>query len=95
MGHDIYGFHGKDKKLQIAYLRRGAFNGQARSIYVALGAEKHDCGCSGCGTEQFFTREQLRLALAKLPRDDDHEEEREFIANCIGAGEVGAMIDFC
>lgn len=97
MGHDICGFKNHDKKHEgeeIAYLRRGAGNSLARDIYVALDATEHDCGCSGCGAVVNFTETQLREALEKIPNDEDHEPERQFLTNCIEKGEGGAWIGF-
>jgi len=96
MGHDITGFASKDEacREEIAYLRRGAGNELARSIYRALGAENEDCGCSGCGGTVHFTEDQLRVALTKLPDDDDHEPERRFLRDCIEKGGGGAWVGF-
>lgn len=102
MGHDICGFandnapHDDDGAVrdEIAYLRRSAGNPLARSIYEALGAQEHDCGCSGCGGEVHFTEAQLRDALAKLPDGDDYEPERTFLGDCIEKGGGGAWIGF-
>lgn len=95
MGHDVCGFKDKEHENEIAYLRRGAFNGQARDIYKALNATEYDAGCSGCGETVFFTRQQLEEALAKLPAGEDHEQERQFVRNLLEKGEeAGAWIGF-
>ena len=96
MGHDICGFKSADKaqETEIAYLHRGAGNPLARSIYEALGAQEHDCGCSGCGSTAHFTVAQLREALTKIPTDEEHEPERQFLRDCIDKGEGGAWVGF-
>ena len=95
MGHDVCGFKDKDGKNEIAYLRRGAGNAQARDIYNVLDATEHDCGCSGCGNNVFFTREKLKLATERLPMSESHESERQFIRDLLDKGdEQGAWIGF-
>lgn len=89
MGHDISGYKKSDinHSEEIAYLRRGAFNQQARVIYKALGAEECDCGCSGCGDEKTFTNEQLKAALRQIPPEEETENERSFLNDCISVDE--------
>lgn len=98
MGHDVCGFKGElvkgVAKEEVAYLRRGAFNELGREIYKALGAVDHDCGCSGCGTDKFFTHAEIEAALKKLPLREDLQPEREFLTDCLRAGEHGVTIGF-
>lgn len=88
MGHDISAYKKADteRKKEVAYQRYGMSNQRARHFYTALGANDHDCGCSGCGTEQEFDIPHLRLALAQFPAED-WESEREFLEKCIATGE--------
>lgn len=95
MGHDVFGFKDKEHENEIAYLRRGAFNDQARDIYKVLDATEYDAGCSGCGETVFFTRQKLEEALMRLPTGEDHEQERQFVRNLLEKGdEAGAWIGF-
>ena len=57
MGHDISGYLKADTEQsnEIAYLRRGAGNPLARTIYAALSHPEFDAGCSGGGFEATFT----------------------------------------
>ena len=64
------------------------------AIYEALQCQEHNCGCSGCGTEREFTREQLEAGLARLPDGEDYEPERVFLRKCIDAGAGGVRIAF-
>ncbi|TNE75511.1 MAG: hypothetical protein EP334_10185 [Gammaproteobacteria bacterium] len=96
MGHDIYGFDSgnPDEANEVSYLRRGAFGDAAREIYKALGAENHDCGCSGCGGDPvFFSKDQLVAARDKLPAGDDMAPERSFLDDCIASGD-GVWVAF-
>jgi hypothetical protein len=88
MGHDISGYKQDDssQENEIAYLRRAAWNPLARVIYEALNAEEHDCGCSGCGSQQAFSQKQLISALSKIPEGEETEPERKFLSDCIAAG---------
>ena len=95
MGHDVYGFKDKKRSVEIAYLRRSAFDERARDIYRVLGAEKYDAGVSGDGSSAWFTRGQLQDALPRLPVGDTHAREREFIERLIANGSPsGAYIGF-
>lgn len=97
MGHDISGYAKDDdaQENEIAYLRRSAGSNMARDIYKALGAEKYDGGCSGIGEYAYFTEDQLRIALTKIPEHSDYEPERQFIRDCIKHGGGGAWVAFC
>lgn len=72
MGHDIYAKRidreGRtSSKDDISYLRIGASNRvKANLFYTALDAEEFDAGCSGCGSVEEFTREEINLAISRL-----------------------------
>lgn len=85
MGRDISGYLRDDAEhnKEIAYLRRGAFDPRKGAIYEALECQENNCGCSDCGTEREFTREQLTAALARVPKGEGYEPEREFLRKCI------------
>ena len=87
MGHDISGYLKADTEQsnEIAYLRRGAGNPLARTIYAALRHPEFDAGVSGGGFEATFTNEYLRDALGRLPDGADVEPERKFLNDCIAA----------
>ena len=87
MGHDISGYlkADTDQSNEIAYLRRGASNPLARTIYAALQRPEFDVGVSGSGFGATFTNEYLRDALARLPEGEDVDAERKFLNDCIAA----------
>jgi hypothetical protein len=95
MGHDISGYkRGGDK--EIAYLRRSAFNDQARDIYRYLSAEHFDAGVSGCGERVVFDAERIAYALAQVPPEETHDDERAFLSKLLDAAATdgGAEIAF-
>jgi|ERR1051325_608180 hypothetical protein len=84
---------------EIAYNRRGAGNEINNALYRALGSQEHYCGCSGCGSEDLYNREQLELALQRIQDeafikehweiDSDEniqelfEQEKTFFEDCL------------
>ena len=105
MGHDIYAFRNKAHRDTgplgpppnygaIAYLRRTAFDDLNDTLYRALNAGKHYCGVSGCGTEQYFTREELTAAYKSLGDNPNYEREREFLTECLIYPGDGVLIHF-
>lgn len=96
MGHDVSGYLKADAghNNEVAYLRRAAWDGLARTIYAALQCPELDCGCSGCGHERAFSRAELEAALARVPAGEDTEREREFLRKCLDAGPDGVRIAF-
>lgn len=106
MGHDIYAFRSKDHEKEWkfnptvphygaqAYLRRSAFDRMNGTIYAALNCEQHNGGVSGCGTEQYFTRDEIKLALARLRDVKGADYEREFLETCLLHRGDGVLIHF-
>jgi hypothetical protein len=95
MGHDVCGFKNKDGSDEIAYLRRGAFNEQARDIYIALDAQQYDAGCSGDGSLVPFDKSKIREALEKISKEESHEGERDFLNDLLTKGDdSGVYIGF-
>jgi hypothetical protein len=96
MGHDVSGYLKADAEHdnEVAYLRRAAWDGLARTIYAALQSPEMDCGCSGCGHEKQFSHAEIEAALARVPEGKDTEREREFLRKCLAAGAGGVRIAF-
>lgn len=109
MGHDTYAFRDaahsaktdRDANFhrldpEVAYLRRSMSCRDNDLIYEALGprALKHYAGVSGDGTEETFTKDELRAALARLETASDCEDQRQFLTQCLEAPGESVLIGF-
>lgn len=96
MGHDVSGYRNENSREEIAYLRRGAGNPLARTIYQVLGVPEFDGGVSGYGEGRHFTQIELMVAVKSLPAEDELQPEVTFLWDCINkGGPDGAFITFC
>jgi Fe-S oxidoreductase len=99
MSHEIeaYVYRG-DTLFPIFEMRRAGLDNPLRHvIYRLLGAEEFDAGCSGVGNGRWFTQEEIKAAIARLPAEqeaeqDDLERERLFLERC--SAEPDVYIDF-
>jgi hypothetical protein len=81
MGHDISAYLGEK---EVAYLRRSAFSDYKRNIYIALNAEEHYCGVSGCGTDEKFSKERIEHAMLQFDKENEaHLAEIKFLNDCL------------
>lgn len=82
MGHDTkaYTINGD---LEVAYLRRNAFDKSNHQIYELLGCKDFYGGVSGDGSEKEFTRDDIATAISKAVNDEKYNLELEFLTDCI------------
>lgn len=94
MGHDIYAYPKPAK--ESAYLRRGAFNDDARTIYRLLDAAEYDAGVSGDGSWAIFYRDQLEQAISRAEAENAEDDIKSFLKSALESdpGDDGVLIHF-
>lgn len=71
MGHDIFAQRNEQDEIELAYLRKGAWNPTVRNIYNALNVQEFDGGVSGFGNGKYFTHSDISDAVKKIPLNDE------------------------